>query len=280
MKLKLVALGVAFACLAALSPARAADLIRGPQPYRSVPVPAPIPVPETFRWYVRADIGLGLGQEPSISERGLVYGDDAAPFDATTPFGMSSTWFNGDFDTFFVGGIGAGVYLTPRLRADITVDARTKADVTGDHSGTYQNNNGDPVSFTTTDKTEVRGVVTLANLYWDFGQRGAGITPYVGAGFGFVVRSMDRRHETTEDESGTTQTWSGQDKAHQVAPAAAFMAGLSYDITPGTILDINYRLMWLGSVDMSTTINGYNSRLTIGDSIDHQIRAGLRWNVW
>jgi opacity protein-like surface antigen len=280
MQLKSAVLGLALACCAVLPSAQAADYIRGPATYRSVPVPAPIPVPETFRWYVRADIGIGLGQEPSISERGLIYGDDPAPFDAVTPFGMSSTWFNGDFDTFFTGGIGAGIYLTPQFRADVTIDARTKADITGDHSGTYQNNNGDTVSFTSTDKTEVRAVVSLANLYWDFGRRGAGVTPYIGAGFGFAVRSMDRMHETIESDGVTAQIWGGQDKAHQVAPAAAAMAGFSYDISPGTILDINYRFLWMGGVDMSTRINGYESRLKIGDSIDHQIRAGLRWNVW
>lgn len=286
MQLKRVVLGLALACGAALSPAQAADYVRGPATYRSVPVPAPIPVPETFRWYVRADIGIGLGQEPSINERGLVYGEDT-PFDAVTPFGMSSTWFNGDFDTFFIGGVGAGIYLTPRFRADVTVDARTKADVTANQTGAYAALPApNTVLFNTQDKTEVRAVVTLANLYWDLSQRGSGITPYVGAGFGFAVRSMDRMNETTEvlvDGVGNplaARTWGGQDKAHQVAPAAAVMAGLSYDISPGTILDVNYRFMWMGGVDMSTRINGYNSRLNIGDSIDHQIRAGLRWNVW
>ena len=261
-------------------------------------VPAPAPVPETFKWYVRADLGLGLQHGLSISERGLLYGDDGGiPMGdpAVTPFGMSSSWFNDDFDTFFVGGVGVGMYLSPRWRGDITVDARTATK--GDAEGAYSYvawSGGvpttDTVRGTVRENIDVRNTVALANLYYDLSQRGSGVTPYIGAGFGFAVRSIDREHLTTEviDDGigGLTpgNTYSGQGKAHQVAPAAAVMAGLAYSVSPGTVIDLSYRFTWIGSVDMSTRIsNGtdtYQSRLTIGDSFDHQIRAGLRWNVW
>jgi opacity protein-like surface antigen len=62
------------------------------------------------------------------------------------------------------------------------------------------------------------------------------------------------------------------------------MAGLAWSLTPGTIVDINYRFTWMGSAETTTSIsNGtdtYSSQLKIGDSFDHQLRAGLRWNVW
>lgn len=283
--MKRALLGLGLVCLAAMSsPAIAADWTRGASnAYRSTYVPAPVPVPETFKWYFRADLGVGLGSEPDVTENGLIYGQGADP--AVTPFGMASSWFNGDFDTFVSGGVGIGMYLTPRLRGDITIDARTATDINVDRTNSYATLGGDTVNQRIREETQVRNTVSLANLYWDLSQRGAGITPYVGAGVGFVVRSMDRRHVTEEEAvvGGPLPTFSGQDKAHQVAPAAAVMAGLAYSITPGTVIDINYRLTWLGGVDMSTNIsNGtpYNSRLTIGDSIDHQIRAGLRWNVW
>lgn len=282
MILKRAFLGLGLVCLAAVSsPATAADWTRGANTaYRSMYVPAPRPVPETFKWYLRADIGLGLGSEPDVSENGLLYGG-GTPFEAAAPFGMSSSWFNGDFDTFFTGGVGVGLYLSPKLRADITVDARTKGDFTVNQSGSYPSiNPAGVVNFTTREQVDVRNTVTLANLYWDLSQRGAGVTPYVGAGVGFVVRSVDRDHLTVEDDGGGPTTWGGQGKSHQLAPAAAVMAGLAYSVTPGTVIDVNYRFTWLGSVDASTNINGYQSRLTIGDSFDHQIRAGLRWNVW
>ncbi|MFM9846222.1 MAG: outer membrane protein [Hyphomicrobiaceae bacterium] len=282
--------------LAAMSsPVTAADWTRGANSaYRSMYVPAPAPVPETFKWYVRADLGMGLQHDLSISENGLLFGDTATT-EAAAPFGMSSSWFNDDFDTFFVGGVGVGMYFSPRWRGDITVDARTATSADADAANSFAQFSGgvatgNTVRQTIREDTDVRNTVALANLYYDLSQRGSGVTPYIGAGFGFAVRSIDRDHLTTEviDDGigGLTpgNTYSGTGKAHQVAPAAAVMAGLAYSVSPGTVIDIGYRFTWIGSVDMSTRIsNGtdtYNSRLTIGDSFDHQIRAGLRWNVW
>lgn len=300
MALKRAILGLGLACLAAVSsPATAADWTRGANnAYRSMYVPAPRPIPETFKWYLRADIGMGLQHGLSLSENGLLYGDSGAgPMGdpAETPFGMNSAWFNDDFDTFFMGGVGVGMYLSPRWRGDITVDARTATNADADGSYRYELWTGGPptspsglfMEGTVRERTEVRNTVALANLYYDLSQRGSGVTPYIGAGVGFAVRSVDRDHHTTEviedalgNPVGTGGTYSGQGKAHQVAPAAAVMAGLAYSVSPGTVIDVNYRFTWIGSVDASTNINGYQSRLTIGDSFDHQIRAGLRWNVW
>lgn len=296
MALKRAILGLGLACLAAVSsPAIAADWTRGANnAYRSMYVPAPRPVPETFKWYLRADIGMGLQHDLSISENGLLYGDTAAT-EAAAPFGMSSSWFNDDFDTFFVGGVGVGMYFSPRWRGDITVDARTATSADADAVNSFAQFSGgaatgDTVRQTIRENTDVRNTVALANLYYDLSQRGSGVTPYIGAGFGFAVRSIDRDHLTTEViDDGTPpatpdQTYSGTGKAHQVAPAAAVMAGLAYSVSPGTVIDLSYRFTWIGSVDMSTRIanatDSYLSRLTIGDSFDHQIRAGLRWNVW
>jgi opacity protein-like surface antigen len=297
MILKRAILGLGLIGLAAgSSPATGADWTRGANTaYRNMYVPAPRPVPETFKWYLRADIGMGLQHDLSISENGLLYGD-TAPSEAAAPFGMSSSWFNDDFDTFFVGGVGIGMYLTPRLRGDITVDARTATSADADAVNTFAQFSGgvatgDTVRQTIREDTDVRNTVALANLYFDLSQRGSGVTPYIGAGVGFAVRSIDRDHLTTEiieDGGGVVQgpgnTYAGTGKAHQVAPAAALMAGLAYSVSPGTVIDLSYRFTWIGSVDMSTRIsNGidtYQSRLTIGDSFDHQIRAGLRWNVW
>lgn len=292
-------LGLGLACLAAVSsPATAADWTRGANTaYRDMYVPAPRPVPETFKWYVRADIGMGLQQGLSISENGVLYGQNGGvplgdPLE--TPFGMNSAWFNDDFDTFFVGGVGIGMYLSPRWRGDITVDARTAT--SGDAEGSYRYEiwapgpTGTFMEGTVRENVDVRNTVTLANLYYDLSQRGSGLTPYIGAGVGFAVRSIDREHITTQViDDGTPPPinqagYSGSGKAHQIAPAAAVMAGFAYSVSPGTVIDVGYRFTWIGDVDMSMRVtrgtDTYQSRLTIGDSFDHQIRAGLRWNVW
>ena len=193
---------------------------------------------------------------------------------------------------FASGGVGFGAYLTPRLRGDITVEARTpdNLDAKGSYSYELTATPGTFVNGTVRESVDVRNTVALANLYWDLTQRGAGVTPYVGAGIGFAYRSIQRDHTTAEElDDGTPpntagQTFAGNSEKHEFVPAAAVMAGLAWSLTPGTIVDINYRFTWMGSAETTTSIsNGtdtYSSQLKIGDSFDHQLRAGLRWNVW
>lgn len=255
-----------------------------------VPVPAPMPVYETFRWYVRADLGIGWQTTPSISERGMQYGRT----DSAAPFGMDSSWFNNDFNTFFTGGGGIGLYISPRWRGDITVDTRSKdtVSVAGNYSYAEVQTvaphlaTGNTIRGSTVEHTNVRATVALANLYYDLTDRGA-FTPYVGLGVGFAVRYVDRQHGTQEARylptdlpDGYTRSFSGHMKTSEVVPAVAATVGASYALSPGVLVDFNYRYTWLGNTDNTININGTPSKLSLGDSQDHTLRAGLRWNVW
>ena len=41
-----------------------------------VPVPAPAPIPDySPKWYMRADVGLGLNVNTKMNESGMTYGD-------------------------------------------------------------------------------------------------------------------------------------------------------------------------------------------------------------
>ncbi len=288
------------ACLSLLlgvlvsTPAIAADLDRGRggmKDYVSgVPVPAPMPVHETFRWYLRADLGLGLHDAPPMAERGLLYGADSL-----APFGTQSSWFSGDFDTFMVGGLGAGLYLSPRFRSDVTVDWRTVSEINAVGNYAYTQVNlavapPTPTGFTVNgnvrEHVSVLNTVGLVNLYWDLLDRGR-FTPYIGIGAGFVLRDVDRQYSNTETITNTgtgvtsiRSSVSAQGKASEVAVAAAAMAGASFALTPGVLLDVNYRMTYLGSVESMTYVNGTRSLLTVGETYEHALRAGLRWNVW
>lgn len=295
-------LGLALAIAAGLSaPAAAGDFGYGTQGYGAgikdtapgVPVPAPVPVYETFRWYLRADVGGGWRSAPSVKQEGLTYGLT----DSKTPFSPGSSWFSSDFDTFYQAGLGAGVYLTPRLRGDITVDGTSDSRINGEGAFAYNQYQFTPlpatdtgliVRGTMTDHTSVNNTTSLVNLYYDLTDRGR-FTPYIGLGAGFVVRNVNRTHTTTETlydpGTGTSTSYavgtvSANKRAHLVAPAAAATAGFSYAISPGVLVDVNYRLTYLGAVDTSMQIAGQASKLTIGDTLEHSIRAGLRWNVW
>ena len=102
-------------------------------------VPAPAPVPETFSWYVRLDVGVGITNS-GASERGSYGdGDGGGAFD---PFFIAATtqqisWFDPSSDPYFQGGIGFGKYLSPRFRMDMTLDVKSADTVNGNATDTY-----------------------------------------------------------------------------------------------------------------------------------------------
>jgi hypothetical protein len=67
------ALGLAIALLSATTVAEAADWNGGSvkDGRGGILVPEPIPYAETFKWYLRADIGGGWTSAPAISEKGM-----------------------------------------------------------------------------------------------------------------------------------------------------------------------------------------------------------------
>lgn len=289
MKAKKACLSVLLSVLAATSVS--AQGRGGMKDYASgVPVPAPVPVHETFRWYVRADLGLGIVDEGGMSERGLRYGAT----DSIAPFGFNSSWFASDTDTFVSGGVGAGLYLSPRLRGDVTIDWRTANEVEASGIYSYPQFNlatappaatGNTVRGTVNEHNTLHSTLGLVNLYWDLTERGW-FTPYVGIGGGFVLRHVDRRHNETVtvlDPTGaalSTTTFGTSNKSAEVGAAGALMAGASLAVSPGVLIDVNYRFTYLGSAETTMPINGVLSRLTVGDTHEHALRAGLRWNVW
>ena len=298
MSPKFKSLALALAVLGAVPAAEAADWNNGAggiKDYKAagVPVPAPIPVMEHFRWYLRADVGLGIYHEVSASEIGTTYGAIQGGIGALNSFGSGPSWFSTDFNTFASYGVGVGLYVTPRVRGDITVDARTESNINGRGTYSYALYNhavapvapiGVTVFGTVSDRTEVRTTAGLMNVYYDLTDRGA-LTPYVGIGAGFAVRNLKRSNNSQEQfvSAGGTVTsagLSGHTSANSVAPAVALTAGAAYSLQSGMVLDFNYRYMYVGETDVSLIAGAATSVVKLGDTHEHSIRAGLRWNVW
>jgi opacity protein-like surface antigen len=274
MKIKLACLGLG-ALLAATAGAQAGDFSYGaglrdrvdvvPAP---IPVPAPMPVPEGFTYYLRGDLGWSFASAPSFSSNGALYGTTPLTYSGLSNRGVST-------DDVFVGTIGAGAYLTPHLRGDITLDFLTSQDI--DASATYTDLPG-PVNGSVTDRVKANRVVGLVNLYWDVLPRGA-ITPYIGAGLGFVYNDLNRTHLTTDDTPATLKQ--GSSRETSVSLAGALMAGASFSLNHQWALDVNYRALYLEGASVSTLLtSGESSKVTIGDVWDHQVRVGVRLNLW
>lgn len=260
-------------------------------------VPAPAPVPETFAWYVRLDLGVGV-TSGDASDKGS-YGNGSPGVGPASDFWAATSqrinWFDSNSDAFFQGGIGFGRYLSPRFRMDATLDFKTADQYGG--SGTFPYDQvtsppglpvptGNTVTVVGSDQVDVIDGVGLINAYFDLVPRGR-LTPYIGVGAGFAARFIDRTHDSVETVSGggAEREWSGASKDTQFAPAFSATAGLSWAISTGTILDVNYRYTYIGSVDSSMSITATDSsvqrsKITISESHQHAIRAGLRWNIW
>ncbi len=191
-------LGLALLAASSVSP-RAADWAVGSggvikdfgsvKDYRNaaVPVPAPTPAPSYNRdWYVRGDFGYNLATSADITASdGIKAGEN--------------------MDGFLFGSIGAGRYLTPSIRAEMTFDFRPKKKVTeGAHNFDRKviltgNNGTNPTHDTYTYQVQQTENSTTAdqtaffNLYYDFLQGPSSrIKPYVGAGLGLDYRRFKR----------------------------------------------------------------------------------------
>lgn len=316
MNRKILSAPTGFACLVASAlPALAGDWNYGDGSLKdrgqaAVPVPAPILVPDgPSGWYLRLDAGLGRESNHGAKENGVSYGagDGVDSFSSTGDgFGSLGSWFSNSSSVNANYGLGVGYNWSRNWRSDLTLDRRSSTEYK--MRGTYQYNNNvinttapySPLYVPPTPLTRIDGVATenatmrsgvlLANTYFDW-KNSSAFTPYVGLGIGLAYLDMERSHSTSDTICDTTEvpipcattnphrSWSASDANTKIVWAAAAHAGFSYAFTPVTSLDINYRLLYMPGSNVDMIVNGTHSRLSINDITEHQIRAGLRWNI-
>ncbi len=252
----------------------------------AVPVPAPAPVP-VYRpeWYFRADFGLGLTGGPDAEERGYYYADDAATGGRRI---IPADWVNGDFETLATWGIGVGRYWSSHFRTDLTAETRSQGKVKIDARDVYTARNGSRMDTRIDDESTLRGGLFLVNGYYDLPQaKWRGFTPYIGAGLGFAWTELKRNHGTIVNECSPActrrETIREQEKQHEISFAAQVTTGMTYTFSEYVELDVNYRYLYLGGSDIQVGINsrsvGGTSIIEVDDIHEHQLRAGLRFNV-
>jgi opacity protein-like surface antigen len=259
-----LALGIA--TLTGLGAAQSADFTRTAPGIRyggAAPVPAPAPIPDApARWYFRADLALGFPDDPTFFTHGLSLANGGL---RTTP-GM----YRENNDVYAGYGLGVGYRFSPWFRMDMTVDTRSQKKYSFEN---FSYTSGG-ITGTASDSITLRSVSTLFNAYIDMPGYGR-FVPYIGGGLGFAVNELIHGYTITETGGGASST--GREKTHDVSLAAMGTVGFAYNIDEMTALDINYRALYVGSSAVGTP--GMNGHARIGDQLDHQLRAGVRFNV-
>ena len=235
-------------------------------------------------WYLRGDLGYN------------------AVLDADTPSyrnfnSTTKTYNNVAFDSFrfgngFGGTAGIGYKFNEWIRTDISGEYFSST-----FSG--QSTSGQPCSATDPAGTTCKNAYgasysalgVMANAYVDLGTV-VGITPYVGGGLGVYNVDWGSTRNTATCVNGTSAC-TITDPSYTYAPADAgwrfaydFAAGLSYEISPKTHLDIGYRYSHIagGSAlkfSVADTGSGaQGSKAVDNDLTRHEIRAGIRVLLW
>jgi len=173
-------------------------------------------------WYMRADAGFSAASGAGLSLAGVPLGRDVS----------GAGWSAG-------GGIG--YRFLPSLRADATLDYLSLGSA---QLGAWQ--------------FDASSTVAQANLYWDIATI-AGFTPYVGAGAGFAITTLDAPAALGPSGNDWRFAWSAS-------------AGVSYAFGPDFSLDLSYRYLDMGAP-------AWPGGLAMGDTTAQQVRLGLRYSL-
>lgn len=282
-----------------------------------VPVPVPTTYEESYKWYMRGDYGTAFKNSGTFNNYGWPI-TFTQPNNwnelSIISFGFGKyltpslrSEFTVDYRPERAIASGSqtvtGITRTAQL-ADTTVTvpltgltSSAKVFVTNSYTGNLQEDIG------------YQNSTFLASGIYDF-NRGGKLRPYVGAGLGIAMHQV-RRESTdvyncagsitntyplngsifvtpsvsaqcdTSAASGLKDTYTTTSKTTMVGwgLAAALQAGVTYDLSPRTHWDTGYRMLWQGGHLNVFSANGISS-VRVADQINHEIRTGVRWDIW
>ena len=216
--------------------------------------------------YVRADVGYAFSDDPDIR------------WAQTDP--ISSNYLGDgvgvlNFDDTWFGAVGAGCSSGSRgIRAEVMVGYHGKRKIDGEPDFPwYDPPSGGPPEDDPLH-TDITSYSLMVNAYKDFGTF-RGFTPYIGAGIGLAYNITDEVY-FTENPALVNRIRGDRDLSF----AWALMAGVGYNLSERTILDVGYRYLDLGEAGSENidNINAYNPRVRIDDLASHEIKVGLRYH--
>jgi len=205
------------------------------------------------------DGGLKGGYEvaPPPSDRGIYVKGFIGQANPDTGNMWNGTYETNDFTVFHndiksspLFGIGVGWQARHWLRFDLTGEYRGDATYFGTDS--YPGGGGF-IAGTNEYTADMKTWLGLANAYIDMGNW-CGFTPYIGAGIGFSTISVEGLKDVNVPTGGVAF---GEDKTTSNF-AWAIHAGVAYDVTPQTVIELSYRYVDLGNAKSGgvTTYDG------------------------
>jgi opacity protein-like surface antigen len=209
------------------------------------------PADATRGLYFRFDIGVSQSTGADIKDKdfagsGIICGDA----NCTVPGKLK------DVGAGVVLSGGIGYRFSPHVRGEVTLGFRG-----------YLLNASDASVPPTKFKAPVISSSAMASGYYDFAT--SGWTPYVGAGIGLAVN--DIRTVTVDNGAGLNGAFSGGAKT---GVAGAIMAGAGIPLSPRTALDIGYRFVSLGKLEIAAegAYGGATGKLNA-----HELTVGMRF---
>ena len=206
-------------------------------------------------WYLRLDGAYSRHDDPAMTADGI---NDLT----NTSFG----------NAWSVGG-GVGRYIGKNARIELTYDHRFEADI----KCAYQNG-----CCTVDGRVGLTSGLLLTSIYYDFDAT-RGFRPYIGIGLGAVNhRTKAGTADITCCPCGTTATI---EKNSDWSVAGALMAGFSYQLRDRLHLDAGYRFLYLGGIATGNVVDPtgptvISSRIDVNELHAHELRFGLRYDVW
>lgn len=250
----------ALACASLLaSPARAADLGNYGGSIKDSYV---APMAAAGNCYVRGDAGFSLSGDPEVTWP-VTNNNGNLITDEVTTLDMQNTWL-------IEGGVGCGSG-SRGFRGEVMAGIHGDRDFTGEPGPWNPTGPGpadDPMHISITSYT------LMVNGYKDLGNFG-GFTPYLGAGIGIAYNVVDDV-SFTDNPALVNQIHGDKD----IAFAWALMAGVGYQLSHSTVLDLGYRYIDMGKAtsERSDTGGFVNPRVNIDDLDAHEFKVGLRYH--
>jgi opacity protein-like surface antigen len=284
-KLKLSLAGAALAL--AVLPAHAADLGNYGGSIKDG-YAAPAPMAAAGNCYIRGDVGYSASGDPDVKwpvNNGVFTGDDngngVVDYDEIDHRFVTSNVSNVSFENTWLaeGGVGCGSgsrgfrgELMFGYRGDRKLDGEPgffdPGPPVGSPIGSPHPVVDDPLH------TSITSYTLMLNGYKDLGNFG-GFTPYVGAGVGVAYHIVDDVYFT-----GNPNLVNSIDGDRDISFAWSLMAGVGYQLSQNTVLDIGYRYIDMGKAtsERSDSAGFVNPRVNIDDIDAHEIKIGLRYH--